>query len=292
MTSFTRRELLELAEHDVIEGRTLRAAGLSRGQLATLLRREHLFRAHQDVFFTTDRPSDRGRWLAAAVRCAGRVSFHPAGVLWRALEEWDGMPHVTVAGHRVTRPPAGVRVHRSVIPDAGAKRDGIPVTSLFRTLDDLARVMTAGALRAAIGRAERHHAPDLVALHDAARSPELRRALAVYVAGRGLTDSELEARLFEVVAVTSLPRPETQRRQAGGRVDFLFRELGLVVEVDGYGTHRGRVAFQDDRDRDRAHMRAGLATLRLTWADVTRAPRQVAADLELTAARLVAKRSK
>jgi very-short-patch-repair endonuclease len=287
MTTLARRELHALANHDVIEGHVLRAHGQSREQLRTLLRREHLFRVHKDIYLTTDRPTDRGLWLAAALHCRGRVSFQPAGVLWQLLDEWDGIPHVTVAGHRVTKPPAGIRVHRSVVPDEGAVRDGIPVTSLFRTLDDLARHFSDAALRRAVGRAERHHALDLSALFDAARSRRLRRVLATYVAGRGLTDSELEALFFEIVARTSLPRPRMQRRKAGGRVDFIFEELKLIVEGDGYETHRGKVACQDDRTRDRANKRAGYDTFRFTWADVTLTPNEVAADLELVAQRLL-----
>ena len=286
MTTLTRRELQALANHDVIEGHVLRAHGQSREQLRTLLRREHLFRVHKDVYLTTDRPTDHGLWLAAALHCRGRVSFQPAGVLWRLLDGWDGIPHVTVAGHRVTKPPKGIRVHRTVIPCEPATRDGLPVTDLFRTLDDLSRVLAEGALRRAVGRAERYHSLSLDALFASARSPRLRRVLSTYVAGRGLTDSELEALFFEIVARTSLPRPLMQRRQAGGRVDFIFEELKLIVEVDGYESHRGKVAFQDDRARDRANKRAGYDTLRFTWADVTLTPKEVAADLELVAQRL------
>lgn len=283
MTTIARRELLAMARHDVIEGADLRARGVSEGKLRTLLRREHLFRVHKDIFLTTDRPTQRGLWLAAALHCRGVVSFQPAAVLWNLIDSWDGLPHVTVEGHRVTKPPRDIRVHRTVIVDEWASRDGIPVTSLFRTLDDLSRVFTESASRRAIGRAERHHSLSLDALFATARSPRLRRVLASYVAGRGLTDSELEALFFDIVARTSLPRPRVQRYRAGGRVDFIFEELRLIVEVDGYETHRGRVAFQDDRTRDRANRRQGYDTMRLTWSDVTLTPREVAADLELVA---------
>ncbi len=33
-------------------------------------------------------------------------------------------------------------------------------------------------------------------------------------------------------------------------VDFLWPDLALVIEVDGYRYHRGARAFRDDRDRD------------------------------------------
>ena len=126
----------------------------------------------------------------------------------------------------------------------------------------------------------------LTALYEAARSAQLKRLLRTYVARRGMTDSELEALFYEIVAATALAMPETQRRQAGGRVDFLFAELHLIVEVDGWGTHRGHVAFVEDRRRDREHWRAGLQTLRYTWSDVVLTPSDIRADLLLAAERV------
>lgn len=286
MTTITRRELTALAEHDVIEGRQLRALGVTRGALRTLLRREHLFRAWRDVYLTTDRPTQAGLWLAAVRHCGpdALLCSFPAGVLWNVLD-WEGGPHVLVPGHRVTRPPDGIRVHRSIRPDPGWTRDAIPVTTLRRTIDDLARRVTSPALKAIVGRAERGHALALDELYADATSAHLRRVLSTYLAGRGLTDSELEARFFDIVGTTSLRRPDMQRRRAGGRVDFIWPELGLIVEVDGYRDHGGRVAFSEDRRRDRDHWREGLNTLRYTWDDVVLTPREVRADLELAAAR-------
>ena len=77
-----------------------------------------------------------------------------------------------------------------------------------------------------------------------------------------------------------------QRRKAGGRVDFVWPELRLIVEVDGWDSHRGRVAFTEDRRRDREHWRQGFHTLRFTWSDVTLTPREIAADLLLAAERV------
>jgi very-short-patch-repair endonuclease len=281
MATLSRLTLQKLAVHDVIEGGDLRARGVSRPQLRTMLAREHLFRAYQDVFLTTDRPTREGRWLAAVRHCGpdALLSHQAAAVLWRLIE-WEGGPHVTVPNHRITKPPVGIRVHRSRRPDAGWTRDGIPVTTLHRTIDDIARGAPVPFLKAAVGRAEREHAVDLAALYADATSANLKRVLATYVAGRGLTDSELEARFYELVATTSLGRPQMQRRHAGGRVDFVWPDLRLIVEVDGYESHRGAVGFQEDRRRDRQNRRAGFDTLRLTWSDVVLTPADVAADLE------------
>ena len=67
------------------------------------------------------------------------------------------------------------------------------------------------------------------------------------MAGQGHTDSPAEALFLEICARSTLPPPERQRRTSGGRVDFLWPSLGLIVEVDGYDAHRGLIAFRDDR---------------------------------------------
>lgn len=288
MTPLKRHELLAMATHDVIDGRHLRELGVTKDQLKTLLTREHLFRQHPGIFLTTDRPSYKTLCLAAVLHCGddAKVSFFSGAYLWEIGDEPEGAPCVTVPAHRMTHRAQGIRVRRTRRPDPGWTREGIPVTTLGRTIEDCSATMGTAALKRMIGRAERAHALDLGLLHETARSRRLKQVLQTYVAGRGLTDSELEARFYEIVARTSLDRPEMQRRQAGGRVDFLFPGLNLIVEVDGFGTHSGRVAFTEDRRRDREHWRAGLLTLRYTWSDVVLTPAEIAADLLLAAERV------
>jgi very-short-patch-repair endonuclease len=48
-------------------------------------------------------------------------------------------------------------------------------------------------------------------------------------------------------------------------VDFLWRDLGLVVETDGWATHRSRAAFEVDRMRDAELNARGYDVLRFTY---------------------------
>jgi very-short-patch-repair endonuclease len=48
-------------------------------------------------------------------------------------------------------------------------------------------------------------------------------------------------------------------------VDFLWRAGSLVVETDGWRTHRGRQAFEDDHARDAFLRTLGYEVLRFTW---------------------------
>ena len=63
------------------------------------------------------------------------------------------------------------------------------------------------------------------------------------------------------------------------QADFLWREQRLVVETDGYATHSTRRAFERDRRRDLLLLRAHFRTVRLTWRQVIRESREVAASL-------------
>jgi len=58
----------------------------------------------------------------------------------------------------------------------------------------------------------------------------------------------------------------------GHEVDFLWREQGLVVEIDGFQFHSTRAAFERDRQRDAELQGAGLRVLRLTWCQVVHSP--------------------
>ena len=62
-------------------------------------------------------------------------------------------------------------------------------------------------------------------------------------------------------------------------VDFLWQERGLIVETDGYRYHRGRQAFEDDRDRDIELRMSGYEVVRLTYRQVLDDPARIAAML-------------
>jgi len=67
------------------------------------------------------------------------------------------------------------------------------------------------------------------------------------------------------------------------RVDGLYEDYGLIVELDGRRYHAG-IAATGDAARDNVHLLAGFVTLRFTWQQVTADPcgvaRQVAAVLQ------------
>ena len=105
------------------------------------------------------------------------------------------------------------------------------------------------------------------------------RAVLELEKGPALTRSEAERRLLALIRAAGLPAPEHNVRVYGSEVDMLWREQGLVVEVDGFAFHSAREAFERDRMRDARLTRAGLRVMRVTWRRLTGAPQAVVADL-------------
>jgi len=62
-------------------------------------------------------------------------------------------------------------------------------------------------------------------------------------------------------------------------VDFLWADHFLIVEVDGWGSHGTRSAFEEDRARDARLATLGYSVVRFTWRQVTRDPSGVAATI-------------
>ncbi len=66
-----------------------------------------------------------------------------------------------------------------------------------------------------------------------------------------------------------LPQPEVNVTIKRTVVDFLWRDQALIVEVDGWESHRTRSAFEEDRARDARLAVLGYEVVRFTWRQVT-----------------------
>ena len=213
----------------------------------------------------------RGRWMAA-VLCAGPaavLSHRSAAALWGLTKPSTHPPEVTAGAER-QRP--GLRTHvASLTADDRTTHDAIPVTSLARTLLDLAAV-APGLLERALEEAERLGLFDLRAVDELmSRSAgrrgvaRLRAALAGFREPVAL-ESELERRFLRLVRRADLPGPAFRAFVAGYEVDAVWWEERLVVELDGYKFHRTRAAWERDRIRDDDLGLAGFKVVRLTWS--------------------------
>jgi very-short-patch-repair endonuclease len=65
----------------------------------------------------------------------------------------------------------------------------------------------------------------------------------------------------------------------GYEVDCVWPEQRLIVELDGFDTHRTTFAFERDRARDRRLQAAGWTVVRITWRQLVDEPEAIRADL-------------
>jgi very-short-patch-repair endonuclease len=231
----------------------------------------------------------RGRWLAGVLAGGegAALSHRSAGSLSDLLA-WTGFIEITAP--RQLRPRPGFRPHHATLPaDELTGIDGIAVTTVPRTLLDLAAVLPYERLESAVNRAEmlelggRPSARDLIARYPGRRGVRrLRSVLDRLDRGMAVTRSELEERFRRFIARSALPNPEFNAAiEVNGNwyvVDCLWRQFGLAVELDGFQWHGTRKAFQSDRARDRALLAIGLRTARVTWSDLNK-PAALEAEL-------------
>ncbi len=236
------------------------------------------------------RLASRGRWLAAVLAAGeGAVGSHQvAGAIWEILR-WNGVPHVTVPRKLPQRP--GLVIHRCrLATDEMTTRDGLPVTTVARTLLDLAAVLPRHRLERALREAEYRRYADspslseLLKRHRGGRgTATLRAILTHHRLGESITRSELEDRFLSLVAESNLPLPAVNMPvQIGGRwieVDCAWLARRVIVELDGHAAHSTRRAFEDDRERDRLLQVAGWRVVRVTWRQLHERPSGVVADL-------------
>ena len=185
---------------------------------------------------------------------------------------------------------AGVAVHRSRTLDLEldvVRHDGgLPVTSVTRTLIDLADVLVARRLRSALRRAEILRVLDAGALRarmaalPGRRTRVLEAILAELAASEPeLTRSGLERRLLALIERFALPRPLVNASLLDFEVDVLWPAERLVVEADGRATHLTPTAFERDRARDATLAVAGYRVVRFTWRQIVDEPEAVGATL-------------
>ena len=113
------------------------------------------------------------------------------------------------------------------------------------------------------------------------RSRALDRHLDLGALGDGAvpTFSELEDRLKRLCRRHSLPSPRAQQQIGPYTVDFLWPDQSLVVEMDDFGTHGTRSAFETDRERDAWLTAERYRVMRFTWRQLRDDPRRVVAML-------------
>jgi predicted transcriptional regulator of viral defense system len=285
---------LARSSHGVVTRQEVLRAGVSKSELLQRVKTGGLIRVHRAVYRVGHAaPSREAHYMAAVKACgdgsllSGRAAGHLLGLLKRP----PSLPEVLTVTQRT---PRGVTTHRARRTDVIAREGrtrladtthwrGIPVTTVPRTIVDLAAVLNEDELARAMHEADvRHHTR-----HDQIEQvltrrgnwPGARKLRRVIWGEVPVSLSKLESRFLRRLREGGLPLPETNRRVGGYRVDCHWPQHRLTVELDSYRYHGSRHAWEHDRDREREARARGDEFRRYTWRDVDEEPQPMIADL-------------
>jgi predicted transcriptional regulator of viral defense system len=288
--------LAELAreQYGVVSFAQLRGLGFSKGAIGRGREAGRLHSLHQGVYAVGHVAlSDHGRSMAAVLACGpGAVLSHgSAAWLWGLFPTCPINPEVSVPN--AGRPRAGIGAHR-VAPLALSEfgnQDRLPVTSLARTLLDVAASGRGRRLQQAIEKAKRLGRLDLGEIDDlldrrrgAAGTRRLRQVVEIY-RDPAFSRARSELLFLDLIKRAGLPRPAMNTFVASHEIDAYWEAERFAVEVDGWDTHRTREAFEADPLRQENLKLAGIDSIRITARRIEREPKVVGQRLRELLAR-------
>jgi very-short-patch-repair endonuclease len=230
--------------------------------------------------------------MAAVLACGeeAALSHRSAARFWRLLPAVAEWVEVTSPGRRVRRD--GIVGHRGDLrEDEWQIEEGIPVTSPFRTIFDLAAMAARREVERALHEAEVHRLTDRVSLpmllerYPGRRGTRVLRELLASDEPVGITRNEFEEAFLALIDAYGLSRPRMNATLAlRGRffeVDALWEAHRFVAELDSQGVHGTKKRFESDRHRDRVLVAEGYRIFHVSWLQLRNEPDEIAADLRL-----------
>ncbi|MEA2170840.1 MAG: hypothetical protein QOF76_4140 [Solirubrobacteraceae bacterium] len=248
---------LAAAQHGLIALPQLRDLGLGARGVSHRVSRGALHRVHRGVY-GVGHPllTKQGRYMGAVLACGpgSALSYRSAADL-RSLRRTSRTGIDVSSPRRAGRPIAGIDVHSgaALLERDVEIVDGIPCTSVARTLLDLAAVVPRRQVERAFDQADVLQVLDATAIEDVLGRTNghrgnamLRSILDDHVPGSTPTKSKLEE---------------------------------AFLETDSRGVHAVKRAFEKDRRRDQRLMLAGYRVVRFPYKQVLGDPDSVRATL-------------
>jgi very-short-patch-repair endonuclease len=228
-------------QHGVVSAAQLARAGLSPDAIKRWVQAGRLHRLYRAVYAVGHTNlSAEGHWLAAVLACGeGAVLSHES-----AAALWGISPRCPSIVHVTVPSHNGRRKRKGIRLHRSATLDSADVT-------------------------RRRNIP--VTTHE--------RTLRDLGYGPEPTRSDLERLFLRICRRNGIPEPEVNVRVGAYTVDFLWRDAGVVVEVDSYRYHADRATFESDRSRDRDLKGRGIDVLRFTDRELARDSRPVTVSL-------------
>jgi very-short-patch-repair endonuclease len=288
---------LATRQHGVVSAKQLQALGYAERTIREWAVDGRLHRLHQGVYAVGHRRLTwHGRcWAAVLGAEANEVdevvwpavaSHASAAYLWGLYRYAPEVIDVTAPIRR--RAKREFRVHFSsiLVEEDRGEREGIPVTSVPRTLLDLAVRARPDQMERLLERTEERDLLDLRALEallDRAGGHRgrgrLRRALALYRPDPAFTRSHFERSFRALVRAAGLPSPSMNFNVAGYELDAYWPQHRFAVELDLFETHGTRAAFERDRLRQEELKLLGIEMIRVTRPRLQREPDAVVRNL-------------
>ncbi|MBA2348558.1 MAG: type IV toxin-antitoxin system AbiEi family antitoxin domain-containing protein [Solirubrobacterales bacterium] len=284
-------------QHGVVTRAQLLASGLTPGQIVRRTRRGQLHVLYRGVYAVGHRELPRrGRALAAAWSAGPRgLLFDVAAAALHGVREssaarWD----IALPQERRWTGQRGIRAHAvsTLLPEDITTVDGVPVTTLPRTVVDLAARHPARTVEKVLNEMVALDVYDQRALDTLLDRPylrgtkQLRAILGRQQAGTTVTKSELEELLIALCDTYGIPRPRTNAWVIGLEVDAWWPGTLLVVELDSARFHGSPAAFERDREKGNELVVGGYTLLRFTWRQLVDDPAWVARTIRTALARL------
>ena len=284
-------------QHAAAHREQLLAAGVTRSQIATRVRRGEWYRPFSSVYILGD-PSLIPLAIESAVLLSlgddAVLSARTSAFLWGQTTQRPRPVEVTIPRSNA-RPRPGVRIHLTHSLDAPdiSSRHGLRLTSPARTIIDLATDATSTELEHATSEAVAKRLMSDHDLHAALDRAPPNHPGAARLRARLKLDPELllntrsvaERIALPLIVDAGLPKPLPNRVVEGQRVDLLFPHHKLIIEIDGFQFHSSRHAFENDRRRDQILIAAGYTVIRITWHQLTQEPYKVIATIAQALAR-------
>ena len=267
------------AQFGVVTRAQLAALGLGRGAIERRLLARRLVRLHRGVYaFGHTHLRREGHLLGALFACGlGAVLSHRSAGDWWAIwrsTRWSVEVTVESRGRRRRRPGIDLHCVRRLDPRDVTIHDGMPVTTVARTLVDLSTTMPPRVVERALEQAYVHRLLAPGAVEDALgrargrRTGTLSALLCAEASTSTPTRNDLEEAFLAIVRRIGLPDPEVNTDLGAYSPDFLWRDKRLIIETDGYGAHGTKRAFERDRGRDIDLELAGWNVRRFTHDQV------------------------
>jgi very-short-patch-repair endonuclease len=260
--------------HGVVTRAELLEAGVSRHEIEHRLRTGSLIAVFRGVYRVGHTaPSVDARYTAAVKACGEEalLSGLAAAWLWGLVKGLAPPPEVSAPKERRIK---GVRVRRVRQLEKG---DGticrrIPVTTVPVTLVRLSSLLSFDELARAA-----HEATVRYRITRVQGAPQ--RLKAILEGDAPILLSQLERGFRALLRKDGLDLPITNRRAGAHYVDCRWPDHKLTVELDSYRFHRTRLAWEQDRRRDREARARGDEMRRYVWRDVFEEPGEMLAEL-------------